>query len=85
MQSKIEISAMKMLNVHINRSEYNESGDYKYELAVREKKKREAGIHKVIEQKDTKAMLRGNKVGIMRQFRFSHQLFIRSKRGSVKF
>lgn len=28
-----------MLNVHINRSEYNESGDYKYELAVREKKK----------------------------------------------
>lgn len=27
-----------MLNVHINRSEYNESGDYKYELAVREKK-----------------------------------------------
>lgn len=39
MQSKIEISAMKMLNVHINRSEYNESGDYKYELAVRKKKK----------------------------------------------
>lgn len=26
-----------MLNVHINRSEYNESGDYKYELAVRKK------------------------------------------------